>query len=717
VAIGRNITASSRYFDGLIDEVRVSSTARSANWITTSYNNQNAPATYLTFGSAEADNTAPQATFDNDLSTWQGGDITINYNLIDDDSDTLNISHTATSGIEYSTDNSTWYDATETSGAPSEGLTSLAGVTSPGTDHIFVWDSSTDLGSTQDSTVYLRLRPNDGTESASAWVTSNSFGIDNVAPSSINAPTFGTLTDTTIVITKPTTVTEGGSGLNTWQPRRDTATNLTAEAVGTTQITDSSLSNNTQYTYDVRFTDNASNSSTYGTTAQTYTLAPTPTTLTATSARNSLTLTTTAFNNDTTSSSGYYFTNTTKGTTSGWIQTNSYLEETLNCATNYDYTVKLRNADGTQTSTKSATLTTAICIGGAIPPAARNNPWNNIQPTGADSPNQNNEQSETNSLRININDNNPTTNSRYVTLTLKADTHTKRMAISNTQDFTGATQIPFTNTTTNSTTPKAIVDNWDLCSTGNNQTHPTDCQAGQQTVYVKFYTRYGQSSPTVTDTIDYDSETKNSTQNPTQHSGETGAQTTDTESSTKKISSTDQKESTTNQTVELKEGTLTKELNHPAVYLIEDGKKRPIFNANIFKSYNYSWDDIIEVKSLDNYPTGEMIKEKQTETTKETKTIKKEQTEIINKDNLPSAKFTHPLYLGMISKAVRRLQTLLTTMPNIYPQGYITGYFGKLTKKAVQKFQEQYNLATPQDPGYGYVGPKTRGKLFEVFGR
>ena len=41
-------------YDGLIDEVRVSSVVRSANWITTEYNNQNSPATFYTLGSQEA---------------------------------------------------------------------------------------------------------------------------------------------------------------------------------------------------------------------------------------------------------------------------------------------------------------------------------------------------------------------------------------------------------------------------------------------------------------------------------------------------------------------------------------------------------------------------------------------------------------------------------------------------------------------------------------
>ena len=43
--IGSQVNAN--YFDGLIDEVRVSNTARSADWITTEYNNQYSPATFL----------------------------------------------------------------------------------------------------------------------------------------------------------------------------------------------------------------------------------------------------------------------------------------------------------------------------------------------------------------------------------------------------------------------------------------------------------------------------------------------------------------------------------------------------------------------------------------------------------------------------------------------------------------------------------------------
>lgn len=40
-------------YNGVTDEVRISDSVRSADWITTEYNNQNAPDTYITFGSEE----------------------------------------------------------------------------------------------------------------------------------------------------------------------------------------------------------------------------------------------------------------------------------------------------------------------------------------------------------------------------------------------------------------------------------------------------------------------------------------------------------------------------------------------------------------------------------------------------------------------------------------------------------------------------------------
>jgi len=82
-----------------------------------------------------------------------------------------------------------------------------------------------------------------------------------------------------------------------------------------------------------------------------------------------------------------------------------------------------------------------------------------------------------------------------------------------------------------------------------------------------------------------------------------------------------------------------------------------------------------------------------------------------------SAVFVNYLRFGTASEEVRRLQSLLATKPGIYPEGKITGYYGSLTKKAVQRFQLEYKVINSIfDAGSGIVGPKTRAKLQEVFG-
>lgn len=63
---------------------------------------------------------------------------------------------------------------------------------------------------------------------------------------------------------------------------------------------------------------------------------------------------------------------------------------------------------------------------------------------------------------------------------------------------------------------------------------------------------------------------------------------------------------------------------------------------------------------------------------------------------------------GMTGAQVKLLQTILSADFEIYPEGLITGFFGKATAKAVKKFQKKYNLKQ-----VGNVGPKTREKVNE----
>ncbi len=64
------------------------------------------------------------------------------------------------------------------------------------------------------------------------------------------------------------------------------------------------------------------------------------------------------------------------------------------------------------------------------------------------------------------------------------------------------------------------------------------------------------------------------------------------------------------------------------------------------------------------------------------------------------------LDLGESNADVTNLQIFLTTMPNLYPSGLVTGYYGSMTASAVSKFQAQYGLAQ-----VGRVGPQTRDKM------
>ena len=73
--------------------------------------------------------------------------------------------------------------------------------------------------------------------------------------------------------------------------------------------------------------------------------------------------------------------------------------------------------------------------------------------------------------------------------------------------------------------------------------------------------------------------------------------------------------------------------------------------------------------------------------------------------------FEKNLSVGSEGAEVEVLQKCLANLPDIYPEGEITGYFGSKTKAAVQKFQKQYVEGVT---GSGLVGKKTRVKLNEM---
>ena len=85
-----------------------------------------------------------------------------------------------------------------------------------------------------------------------------------------------------------------------------------------------------------------------------------------------------------------------------------------------------------------------------------------------------------------------------------------------------------------------------------------------------------------------------------------------------------------------------------------------------------------------------------------------------------------PRYLaeGAMGEDVKLLQKILNsdhdtqiTSAGIGSPGQETTLFGDLTKQAVEKFQIKYTISSAGDPGYGIVGPKTRQKLQELYGK
>ena len=75
---------------------------------------------------------------------------------------------------------------------------------------------------------------------------------------------------------------------------------------------------------------------------------------------------------------------------------------------------------------------------------------------------------------------------------------------------------------------------------------------------------------------------------------------------------------------------------------------------------------------------------------------------------------TRILKKGYAGDDITQLQTYLAKDSSIYPEGLVTGYFGALTEKAVQRWQVKQDIVSsgaPETTWYGLVGPRTRTKL------
>lgn len=83
------------------------------------------------------------------------------------------------------------------------------------------------------------------------------------------------------------------------------------------------------------------------------------------------------------------------------------------------------------------------------------------------------------------------------------------------------------------------------------------------------------------------------------------------------------------------------------------------------------------------------------------------------------AALTNQLDLGERGSDVSELQSFLARDRAIYPEGLVTGYFGQLTKAAVERFQTAQGIVsqgTPVTTGYGRVGPITMARINSLLG-
>ncbi|MCD4760405.1 peptidoglycan-binding protein [bacterium] len=161
-----------------------------------------------------------------------------------------------------------------------------------------------------------------------------------------------------------------------------------------------------------------------------------------------------------------------------------------------------------------------------------------------------------------------------------------------------------------------------------------------------------------------------------------------------------QSEENTEEHENINDGGLVKELGSTTVYLIENGKKRPILNEYTFLEQGFFWPDIIKVHSLAQYPTGEMI----------------------GKENVieESIKYIFDINLRGSDKGldVKKLQKFLNnngfelTNSGSGSPGNETEFFGRFTYQALIKFQNHYReeILTPLGLywGTGYFGASTR---------
>ncbi len=254
---------------------------------------------------------------------------------------------------------------------------------------------------------------------------------------------------------------------------------------------------------------------------------------------------------------------------------------------------------------------------------------------------------------------------RKVSLSFNTGSDIINMAVGNSADFTGSALEKYIS-------PK----DWDICGT------KTLCPAGTYTVYAKFFNANGQSSPVVSDTIQYGA--KGSVAIAAMFAND------------------------------LSLGMTSADVSRLQTLLSKDSA---IYPEGLVTGYFGSRTQAAVRRFQEKYGLSLVGRVGPLTRAKLAEVFGGGSAGMEPAAPSSGAVISGTLSLGSQGEEVRTLQTLLSKDSAIYPEGLVTGYFGALTRVAVRRFQEKYSIASQGEAGYGTVGPKTRAKLSELFGK
>ncbi|MDD5749976.1 MAG: DUF2341 domain-containing protein [Patescibacteria group bacterium] len=536
---------SSARMGGIIDEVRISNTISSAEWISTEYNNQVSVLSFLTIAAEEEGsvNTAPNASTlvsPANASYTADNTPTLSANYSDDDVDD-------TGTTNYRISSSSLVDCVNNINIVAFG-SSLETSTND-EDTTYTPDSS--IGS--DGVYYWCAQNNDGVDTSS-WTQMGSFTLDTTAPTNIGIDSISANSSSQITVTANTAV-DAGIGIHStpyWFDEISGASGATDSSSyqSSTTYVDTGLSPNTQYSYRVKAKDALNNESNYSSASSIYTLANIPTFLSLNGGNQEITASWNANSNP--AGTEYYIENITVSTNSGWVSDTSWISNNLDCGTSYVFKVKARNNDSVETNYSGiASISTQSCssssggggglpLGFLAPPAIPPGGW--LVSVGDGS----------SSSEIASSDN------RIVSLYFRVSSDINRLSISRYPDFHDAGIQAF----------QSPID-WDICSSETGLIKEDFCPQGEYTLYIKFYNVFGRSSETIEQRINLKSAVNDN-------------------SATYR---------------------LIKYPNDSKVYFLSNGIKQWIKDEATFNILGYRWSDIEVVLGSAVYPTGPDIHE------------------------------------------------------------------------------------------------------------